>query len=231
MTPLHWSIEKEHTEVMLVLLEHGADPNSSSKFNKTPISLALEHDRLDLVDMLQQEREIINVQQNQLQSAEIEAATQNLMQLEAERQKEEQERIEFEEQQQKRRLAQCNILLSYYGKVEFRLCRTVLYFEFFMIPVALNKKQRMVFQQIRVQPVNEVEQAKEGLQRLEDKTIHLDRKRHRDVTNLMGVEQPLRLLQAHGITMIPMDNDATIVENAMESGQTVVLTGINLISM
>ncbi|XP_011499818.1 PREDICTED: GA-binding protein subunit beta-2 [Ceratosolen solmsi marchali] len=196
MTPLHWSIEKEHAEVMLVLLEHGADPNSNSKFNKTPVSLALEHDRLDLVDMLQQEREVINVHQNQLQSAEIEAATQNLMQLEAERQKEEQERIEFEQQQQKRRLAQ----------------------------LAANKKQRMVFQQIRVQPINEVEQVKEGLQRLDDKTVHHERKRHRDVTNLMGVEQPLRLLQAHGITMIPVDNDATIVENAMESGQTVVLT-------
>lgn len=109
MTPLHWAVEREHAEVMLVLLEHGADPNSTSKFSKTPITLALEHDRLDLVDMLQQEREIINVQQNQLQSAEIEAATQNLIQLEAERQKEEQERIELEEQQQKRRLAQRKI--------------------------------------------------------------------------------------------------------------------------
>ena len=109
MTPLHWSVEREHTEVMLVLLEHGADPNSISKFNKTPITLALEHDRMDLVGMLQQEREIINPHQNQLQSAEIEAATQNLIQLEAERKKEEQERLELEKQQ-KQKLAQCNIL-------------------------------------------------------------------------------------------------------------------------
>ncbi|XP_016839081.1 GA-binding protein subunit beta-2 [Nasonia vitripennis] len=196
MTPLHWAVEQEHAEVMLVLLEHGADPNSTSKFSKTPVTLALEHDRLDLVDMLQQEREIVNVQQNQLQSAEIEAATQNLIQLEAERQKEEQERLELEDQQTKRRLAQ----------------------------LTANKKQRMSFQQIRVQAINEGDQAKEDIQRLEEKTIHLGSKKHRDVTNLAGVEQPLRLLQAHGITMIPVDNDSTIVENAMESGQTVVLT-------
>lgn len=106
MTPLHWAVEQQHNQAMLVLLEHGADPNAVSKFNKTPIILALEHERLDLVEVLQQERE---VQQNQLQSNEIEAATQSLMQLEAERQKEEQERAQLEELQEKQRLAQCNV--------------------------------------------------------------------------------------------------------------------------
>lgn len=33
-----------------------------------------------------------------------------------------------------------------------------------------------------------------------------------------------QLLQAHGITMLPTD-ESTTVESAMESGQTVVLTG------
>ena len=47
-------------------------------------------------------------------------------------------------------------------------------------------------------------------------------KRHKDL-EAMELDQPLKFLQAHGITMM-MDND-TIVENAMESGQTVVLTG------
>lgn len=110
MTPLHWAVENEHEEVMLVLLEHGADPNALSKFDKTPITLALEHDRTDLVEMLQQERDIVNVQQSQIQTAEIEAATQNLLQMEVERQKEEQERIQLEEQQQKQRLAQCTLI-------------------------------------------------------------------------------------------------------------------------
>lgn len=47
----------------------------------------------------------------------------------------------------------------------------------------------------------------------------------KDTTNIDSLEQPFKLLQAHGITMIPLDNDATIVESAMERGQTVVLTG------
>lgn len=106
MTPLHWAVEREHAEVMHVLLEHGADANATSKFDKTPISLALEHNRLDLVDVLQQEREILgdNTQhQSQASTAELEVATHSLMQLEAEREQE-QQRFEIEQQQQKRKL-------------------------------------------------------------------------------------------------------------------------------
>lgn len=85
MTPLHWAVEREHVRIIHALLEHGADPGLISKFGKTPVSLALERDRLDLVDILQQEREIgIKAhQQSEVNSAELEAATHNLMQLEA----------------------------------------------------------------------------------------------------------------------------------------------------
>jgi len=87
MTPLHWAVEREHVEVMHILLEHGADMNASSKFNKTPLSLALEHDRLDLVDILRQEREITGIQaqqQSQASSAELDISAHNLIQLETE---------------------------------------------------------------------------------------------------------------------------------------------------
>lgn len=93
MTPLHWAVEREHVKIIHVLLEYGADANALSKFHKTPVSLALEHDRLDLVNILQQEREIIGIQahqQNQTNSAELEVATHNLIQLETEETKEEQ---------------------------------------------------------------------------------------------------------------------------------------------
>lgn len=109
MTPLHWAVEREHTEVMHVLLEHGADANATSKFDKTPISLALEHDRLDLVDILQQEREIIGIQaeqQNQANSEELEVATHNLIQLEAEAEAEVEVEAVNEEQQKLEELAQ-----------------------------------------------------------------------------------------------------------------------------
>ena len=100
MTPLHWAVEREHLEVMNVLLEHGADANATSKFDKTPISLALELHRLDLVDVLQQEREMLGVhaQHNQDQPTELDEATNSLMQLETERQ--ERERFEMQQQQQ-----------------------------------------------------------------------------------------------------------------------------------
>lgn len=119
MTPLHWAVEREHVEVMHVLLEHGADANATSKFDKTPISLALEHDRLDLVDILQQEREIVGIrahQQNQANSAELEVATHNLIQLESERE-EEQQKFELPQQdsQQKKKITQgisLDILIS-----------------------------------------------------------------------------------------------------------------------
>lgn len=116
MTPLHWAVEHEHVDVMHILLDHGADTGATSKFHKTPISLALEHDRLDLVDILQQQREIIGVpahQQSQANSAELEVATHNLVQLEAESnsrssimQEEEQYKFENIKQQRKRKHSQ-----------------------------------------------------------------------------------------------------------------------------
>lgn len=41
----------------------------------------------------------------------------------------------------------------------------------------------------------------------------------------MSIGKQFRLLEAHGIRMIPVDDDSSIVEKAMESGRTVVLTG------
>jgi len=110
MTPLHWAVEREHLTVMHILLDYGADTNATSKFDKTPISLALEHDRLDLVDILQQEREIIGIQAHQeepINSTEMDIATQNLVHLETESnsrssitQEEEQEKFEVMQQKQ-----------------------------------------------------------------------------------------------------------------------------------
>lgn len=123
MTPLHWAVEREHVDVMHILLDHGADINATSKFDKTPISLALEHDRLDLVDILQQERVLIGIgahQQSQatFNSTELEVTTNNLVQFEAEDskssiiQEEEQQKFITIQQQtsRKRKLSQGRIL-------------------------------------------------------------------------------------------------------------------------
>lgn len=115
MTPLHWAVEREHAEVMAVLLEHGADPNAISKFNKTPISLALEHERLDYIDILQQEREIVNIQTNSLQSAEIEAATQNLIKLEAEEVRENENHVEYVLPQKQKQGEFVKLIISFHA--------------------------------------------------------------------------------------------------------------------
>ncbi|XP_078050101.1 ada2a-containing complex component 3 isoform X3 [Augochlora pura] len=200
MTPLHWAVEREHIEVMHVLLEHGADANATSKFDKTPISLALEHDRLDLVDILQQEREIVGVrahQQNQANTAELEVATHNLIQLESERDEEQQKFELLQQESQPRRK------ITHVGK-----------------------KQRMLFQQIHVGPNADDDQDKEveDTDEITNASNPNNSRKRKDVPVVGGLNKQFRLLEAHGITMIPVDNNSSIVENAMESGRTVVLT-------
>lgn len=52
MTPLHWSVERKHRKIVDMLLQHGADPCAKSKFNKTPMSLAIETNQPDVFQEL-----------------------------------------------------------------------------------------------------------------------------------------------------------------------------------
>ncbi|KYN13725.1 PREDICTED: inversin [Trachymyrmex cornetzi] len=214
MTPLHWAVEREHIDVMHILLDHGADTSATSKFEKTPVSLALEHDRLDFVDILQQERELIGIQahqQNQANSVELEVATNNLVQLEAANNskssiiQEEEQKFGMTQQQQsprKRKLSQAQI----------------------------EKKQKIIFQQISVSPNNtdgEQEKEIEDVEIINANNI-MNSKKHKDI---LSIGKQFRLLEAHGIRMIPVDDESSIVEKAMESGRTVVLTEAGKIAL
>lgn len=86
----------------------------------------------------------------------------------------------------------------------------------------------MIFQQIHVGTNVDVEREKEieGVDEITDVNNINNTKKRKDITAIGGVNKQFRLLEAHGITMIPVDNESSIVENAMESGRTVVLTGI-----
>lgn len=88
----------------------------------------------------------------------------------------------------------------------------------------MGKKPRMIFQQIHIGADQEKEV--EGIDEITHANNINNSKKRKDVTAVGGVNKQFRLLEAHGITMIPVDNDSSIVENAMESGRTVVLTGI-----
>lgn len=116
MTPLHWAVENEHIEVIRILLEHGADVYAASKFDKTPINLAIEHQRFDIVDMLNQDREAypkssgLQSQSNvssQSQDPDIEIGEEGLIQLEANRQ----EQIHLDHRPQKKKV-QGNIFIA-----------------------------------------------------------------------------------------------------------------------
>lgn len=81
----------------------------------------------------------------------------------------------------------------------------------------------MIFQQISVSPNNtdgEQEREIEDVEMINANNI-INSKKHKDV---MSIGKQFKLLEAHGIRMIPVD-DESIVEKAMESGRTVVLTG------
>lgn len=91
----------------------------------------------------------------------------------------------------------------------------------------------MIFQQIHIGPNIDADQEKdvEDMDEISNaNNVNSGRKR-KDVTAVGGVNKQFRLLEAHGITMIPVDNDSSIVENAMESGRTVVLTGMEYLKV
>lgn len=237
MTPLHWAVEREHMDVMHILLDHGADTNAISKFEKTPISLALEHDKLDLVDILQQERVLIGIQTHQpcqANSAELEVATNNLVQLEVENNskssimQEEEQKFGIIQQQQshrKRKLSQGKRHNIFFHSNVYFICVLGILFcvSIYHFLEQMEKKQKLIFQQISLSPNNtDGEQEKE----IEDVEMinanNMNSKKHKDI---MSISKQFRLLEAHGIRMIPVDDESSIVEKAMESGRTVVLTG------
>ena len=53
MTPLHWSAEKGHLDVVEVLLKSGADMTCENKFEKTPLEIAITNGRPDIVQAIQ----------------------------------------------------------------------------------------------------------------------------------------------------------------------------------
>lgn len=89
----------------------------------------------------------------------------------------------------------------------------------------------MIFQQIRVSPSSSEQEKEINDIEMVDTNDTINSKKHKDITSIGNVNKQFRLLEAHGITMIPVDDDSSIVENAMESGRTVVLTGLAFFSI
>uniref|UniRef100_A0A0B6ZY38 Uncharacterized protein n=1 Tax=Arion vulgaris TaxID=1028688 RepID=A0A0B6ZY38_9EUPU len=53
MTPLHWSTEKGHVNIIGVLIQNGADITLEDKFGRTPVDIALANGRTDIAHLIQ----------------------------------------------------------------------------------------------------------------------------------------------------------------------------------
>ena len=53
MTALHWAVERGNPATVAALLAKGADIYAANKFDKTPVDIAQDHGRLDLVHQLE----------------------------------------------------------------------------------------------------------------------------------------------------------------------------------
>lgn len=52
MTPLHWAVQNGHAEVAAMLISYGAITNVANKFNLTPIDIAHQIKRADIVEII-----------------------------------------------------------------------------------------------------------------------------------------------------------------------------------
>lgn len=52
MTPLHWAVQNCHVEVIEILLKNFAQTDVVNKFGLTPADIALQLQRLDLLELL-----------------------------------------------------------------------------------------------------------------------------------------------------------------------------------
>lgn len=56
MTPLHWAVEKENSEIVKLLVKAGANKEFMSKFGETPMSMALKKQNHDIIQLLNDDK-------------------------------------------------------------------------------------------------------------------------------------------------------------------------------
>lgn len=52
MTPLHWAAQNGHAEIAAMLITYGATTNVANKFSLTPIDIAYQIGRNDIIDII-----------------------------------------------------------------------------------------------------------------------------------------------------------------------------------
>lgn len=58
MTPLHWAVQNCHIRVIEILLKNSAQTDVVNKFGLTPADIALQLNRLDLLELLNMDNSV-----------------------------------------------------------------------------------------------------------------------------------------------------------------------------
>lgn len=73
MTALHWAVEEEHSDLVKLLLRHGADPTVTSKYGESPLTIADELGCCDVSQILlaHGNRAIVSQEEQQVATASL----------------------------------------------------------------------------------------------------------------------------------------------------------------
>lgn len=230
MTPLHWACQNGHDDCVQILVQYGADRHAVNKFDKTPESIAFDINRMDIIQMLQKTPSLplavrqlkrVAVEETVIEPVALTTTTGPHINTSST-----QTRV-------------THIATTGASSVTGAPVREVR-----VMKIAPGRRKQQLLQQ-QQHPDIKVENTETATAILKD-DLWLPEQATTGSTPVSttitstpaiatgtvvtnptsaadSTEKTLQLLQAHGITMLPVD-DCSLVASAIQSGQTVVLT-------
>jgi len=209
MTPLHWAVERGHTRVIEYLLRHGADCSCLSKFDKSPLDVAADNGRPDLLKLLQSAEELRETQRAVMWNSD----EPNEVVPSAQRQEEVKTSSELAAGSKKPLVTPVNLN-------EIKAHFEALGEKTSVRPVLMRADTARCVSKGRPSKAKSGGEAGDNVL---SAFASLAEATSTETTETATATDTLQWLQTHGITMVQSD-ESTVVESAIESGQTVALT-------
>ncbi|XP_052873704.1 ankyrin repeat and KH domain-containing protein mask [Anopheles cruzii] len=205
MTALHWAVNQKHSKIVEMLLQNGADPNVVSKFDKTPIQLALESGQGELWQVM--------LLANQMRAASseqvgVQDATDSLM-------------YELQQHKERHRGPPADGVDSKSGggvggdddDVEDNIT----------MDLSSDSSSRLTEQQNGADDSrDDADHLIEREDSMSDAMTNLEQSTDTDPKNLDS--GTLQMLKEHGIALIPSDDTGSLITSAIQSGRKIVLS-------